>query len=291
MPYTSAVIVLYNPVIDELAKNIYAIIPQVNSIILIDNSVRHLNLEFLKEIRELKKLKIEYIFNNQNLGVAAAQNIGLKMAISRGAEYLIIFDQDSCPSDNMVRQLFEDYQLLLENGVSVGAIGPMAINIQTNKPYNPRIRRFRPFPQVQHVLQVTELISSGCLLHKDVLTIVGLMDEKLFIDGVDHEWCWRAKTFNYHCALTTKARLYHMLGEGDRKFLGINVAITSPFRVYFQYRNFFYLLKKGYVPLYWKLNNALKYVIKLLYYPVFIHPQKVYFKNIIKGIIDGVKKR
>lgn len=116
------------------------------------------------------------------------------------------------------------------------------------------------------------------------------MDGSLFIDGVDHEWCCRCnKIMKGRFFIAENEHLSHQLGEGDRCFLWKKVAIPTPFRTYYQFRNYFILICRGYVPLYWKISNGIKYIIKAFYYPIFISPRKEYLKNIYGGIRDGIK--
>lgn len=283
-----AVIILYNPNIDCLNESLNSLIKQVEGIILVDNSID--NSQIVSLIEKINSTKINYLPQGANLGVAKAQNIGISNAISQNYEYCLIMDQDSIVSDGMVFQLLEDYIFLKSRKINLAVIGPTPINKITQKEYAPRLRKNYPFfNDYDHLIKVNELISSGSLINLQVLNDIGLMDENLFIDGVDHEWCWRANKKGYSCAMSRKAKLQHMLGEGDRKILGISVAISSPFRIYYQYRNFIYLCKKSYVPTYWKLNNMFKYSIKFFYYPIFIFPRTKYLINIVKGIYAGIK--
>lgn len=282
------VIVLYNPDLDCLKLSLINLQLQVSNIVLIDNSIDNLNtLEFLNEF---DSNIIRYIPLNKNTGIAAAQNIGISFFIEKKMDFCLIMDQDSIISNNMISQLIEDFIILKSKNINLAIIGPTPINKETKKEYSPRIRKNKPFfKDNTHLVKVNELISSGSLIKIENLKDIGLMDEKLFIDGVDHEWCWRAISKGYFCAMSKKAILYHMLGEGDKKIFGIQIAISSSFRVYYQYRNYFYLLKKNYVPIYWKFINAIKYSIKFFYYPIFVFPRKLYMKNIIKGIYHGIK--
>ena len=115
------------------------------------------------------------------------------------------------------------------------------------------------------------------------------MDDGLFIDGVDHEWCWRGRRDGYRFFIDEHTPLSHKLGEGDRYFIFRKVAIPTPFRTYYQFRNYFKLLKRSYVPIYWKCSNGFKYLIKMFYFPFFVAPRKEYLKNIFRGIKDGIK--
>jgi rhamnosyltransferase len=117
-----------------------------------------------------------------------------------------------------------------------------------------------------------------------------MLDDSLFIDGVDHEWCWRASfKLQLRFFIIESVILSHMLGEGDRHFLIRKVAIPTPFRTYFQFRNYFKLVKRNYVPIYWKFSNGFKYIIKYFYFSLMVKPRMEYFKMINKGIIDGLR--
>ncbi len=283
-----AVVILYNPELNCLKNSLLSLVEQVDKIVLVDNSTDNTKIHNFVEKNNLKN--IHYLPQGANLGVAKAQNIGIRYAISQAYEYCLIMDQDSVPDSEMVFHLMEDFILLNERKINIGVIGPIPINKNTQKEYSPRLKKYSTFfKDIDHILKVDELISSGSLIKTDLFLKVGLMDESLFIDGVDHEWCWRSNKLGYYCVMSKKAKLVHMLGEGDRKVLGIRVAISSPFRIYYQYRNYFYLIKKSYVPLYWKLNNGFKYLIKLFYYPIFIFPRTKYLINIVKGIYAGIK--
>lgn len=204
-------------------------------------------------------------------------------------KYLLFLDQDSILLENSVQKLIHAYSKLVKSNVLVGAVGPRVINRQTGKEYRGNVKKGVSY--ADNVTETIDLISSASLIEMTVFEKIGLMDEKLFIDGVDHEWCWRAKfKGHYRFFIIETVRLSHQLGEGDRFFLWMKIAIPTPFRTYFQFRNYFILLRRVYVPFYWKASNGLKYMVKILYFPLFVSPRLKYFKNIWKGIYDGVCK-
>ena len=275
--------VLYNPNIIILEKSINNILKQVDFLVIVDNSPKKNNLNFTISSKE----KIVYIFNNDNLGIAEAQNIGIKELKRKGCDFVYFTDQDSIPPNDIITKLLSDYNILENLGYNVGAIGPTVINRQNNKPYKARINKGTIIDK--NITQVTELISSGTLTKMNILDKVGYMESSLFIDGVDHEWCWRANNIgNYKFFITSNAKLSHQLGEGDHHFLGIDIAISTPFRSYYQFRNFIILCRRKYVPFYWKFSNGIKYFIKLFYYPLFVSPRLGHIKRMYKGIIDGI---
>lgn len=82
------------------------------------------------------------------------------------------------------------YDYLCSNFMTVGAIGPRAFNRCENKEYRGNVKKGKKINN--EITEVSELISSASLIAISNFEKVGLMDETLFIDGVDHEWCWRA---------------------------------------------------------------------------------------------------
>ncbi|WP_051006313.1 glycosyltransferase [Liquorilactobacillus vini] len=68
-----ALIVTYNPEVSKLLSNIKAISPQVDRVVVVDNgSINYKNI-----IEVTNGLNSEMINLGKNLGIAAAQNIGM----------------------------------------------------------------------------------------------------------------------------------------------------------------------------------------------------------------------
>ena len=279
---TGCVIVLYNQDNNLISIILDKILKQVDEVYISDNS-------FINQASKFNgNINVYYNFLGGNVGIAKAQNEGVKYFIQKKYDYLIFLDQDSIPPINLVKELTIELLKLSENGINIGAIGPRPFNIRENKAYKGSVKagkKIRP-----NLTKVTELISSASLIPIRNFLEVGLLDSDLFIDGVDHEWCWRA-SHKLKCQffILESVKLDHMLGEGDRTFLFKKIAIPSPFRVFYQYRNYFILLKRGYVPFYWKVSNGLKYFIKYFYYSMILESKKEYFKQMNKGICAGLR--
>lgn len=240
--------------------------------------------------KDKKQLKLfqncEYISLGENLGIARAQNIGSQRLIEKDVEYLMYLDQDSF----LTKESFFIMKKKLKSlkGVKLGAFGPQPVNTSSSIPYKGRIVSGKP-TEIEDVIELSEIISSGMIIPVSVFQFVGGYDEKLFIDGVDHEWCWRAKEKGYRILMHSKAILEHQLGEGDKFIFGVRFRTPQPERTFYQYRNYFLLSTRKYVPLYWKLSNAIKYILKIFVYCLFFENQKEYAHHIYQGIKDGIK--
>lgn len=286
-----AIIVLYNPNMKELGLSIEMLLPQVDMVCLVDNSqVDNSHLISRDD-------KVKYIPLLENVGIAKAQNVGISYLRENQFDFALFSDQDSRVSEGLVSILEDAYLSLESNGEFVGVVGTKAINKLTNKAYPPKskIIEQRIIKSMEGgSIKVTEcysVISSVSLISLRVLNTVGGFDEELFIDGVDHEWCWRAWHNNgLRSYVVEDAILYHQFGEGDRSLIGKDVEIASYRRMYFQYRNYLWLCRRSYVPRYWKRKNGIKYIVKMFYFPIFVKPRMKYLVNIAKGIKDGFKK-
>lgn len=278
---TGAVIVLYNFELAKVTANILKLSNQADLVCLIDNSSTDSTSHF-------QYAKIHYIPLLHNMGIAYAQNVGITYLIQQGCKYIIFCDDDSDISVGMLSGLRHSFLQLQQSGVNVGGIAPRAYNRQTGMPYPYPCNKVGEYNLGCHrYTEVTDLISSGTLTTTDVFTKVGLMEETLFIDGVDSEWCWRGRALGYRFFVDESIRLDHLMGLGTRNVAGRYISVTPPYRMYYMYRNYLRLIRRGYTPLRWKWYNGFKYLAKAIYYPLSGKNAKEYLVNILKGIRDS----
>lgn len=89
------------------------------------------------------------------------------------------------------------------------------------------------------------------------------MNEELFIDYVDLEWCWRAVNKGYKIIGNAEVSINHTLGDYRKTFLNFEVNMRTPLRHYYITRNTIYLsLRSKELPFYSRLIlfvKSLKY--------------------------------
>ena len=284
-----AVIVLYNPNIPQLIKSLRVLEQSIGLLCLVDNSKENheAELQYFKTVK--------YIPLMENRGIAAAQNVGVKTLKDLGVEYVVFSDQDSVADKATVTRLVSTYRQLRNMGINVGGVGTRAINVETGKPYRSKSKEYETISvgegsETTKATRCSYIRSSISFIPITLFGEVGGFDESLFIDGVDNEWCWRANTIGCQFFIVENATITHHLGEGDHKIANRNVAISSTFRIYFQFRNYLWLCRRNYVPHWWKRTNLLKYAVKMVYYPLFVSPRTAFVKGIFKGILDGAIK-
>lgn len=285
-----AVMVLYSPDLEVTDKAIEALLPQVNLLCLVDNTPgADLSSRFAGEPR------IHYMALNGNLGIAAAQNRGTKWLLDSGVDFLAYSDQDSMARPDTIGKLLDGYNILTEAGIKVGITGTRPLDRATGKPYKVSPRRIEPtndisdLPCAQRFSEYYAAMSSISLIPRQAMMDNGGFDESLFMDAVDHEWCWRAwHTHHYRTFIVEDAVIDHSIGQGNKHLGTRDILIPSAFRVYYQFRNYFWLKRLSHTPTDWIRRNGIKYTIKFFYYPIMVNPRYKYLKNIIRGIRDGL---
>lgn len=221
----------------------------------------------------------------ENKGIATAQNIGIAKAREIGAEFVIFFDQDSQCEPSLIDTLQLEFITMRNSGMKIGAIGPMMLDKQSGKLYDENHHT------EENPLPVTTIISSGTFTSLDVLDEVGEMSDTLFIDYVDHEWCWRAQNHGYRIFESPNAILSHQVGDRIIKFCGHAFLLSAPLRYYYQYRNALWLTKFDYVPISWKRKTIRLQLAQLIFIPWYTSSPLVCLLSMLKGIVVGLRWR
>lgn len=287
-PHLAAVIVSFHPHLGSLEKMLAALRPDVQTLILVDNGSG-------PDVRQwaATQERLYFLPLHENKGLATAQNEGLRYAKTKGADYVILFDQDSLPPSNMVRVLLKELQEKEAEGVKVAAIGPHYQDARQGEASTfTRFRglwRERPLPGKEgDVIPVDYVVSSGCLMPMKTIEAVGGLRDELFIDYVDIEWCLRAAHKGYCSFGSFSVILPHCLGDAPASFLGKSVTQHSPLRHYYLARNRVWLYRQRWVPFHIKLVDGFLLGLRYAFHSLLTPPRKQHFLLMTKGIRDGL---
>lgn len=288
-----AVVVTYHPKLDMLAHLLAVLEGQVDSIVIVDNGS---GVALSSWFQARGKRNEHLIPLTTNLGIAAAQNIGMSRARERSPDYLLLLDQDSCPAPDMVERLSAAAAKLQNDGRHLAAVGPRYLDErQNNPPPFIRIQGLRVRRQActhdEDVVAVDYLVASGCLIPMATLDAVGGMVEGLFIDYVDIEWGLRAQYLGYQSYGVCAAMMSHSLGEQPINFFGRQIPLHSPLRHYYHFRNAVWLYRQSWLPLNWKLVDAWRLLLKYGFYSLFARPRLAHIKMMSLGLWQGLGKR
>jgi len=180
-----------------------------------------------------------------NLGFTGGNNLGIRHALERGSDYLLLLNHDTEVAPDFLTRLVET----METDPRIGIAGPLIYYHQ-----QPEViwsaggtidrRRgearmlgigqredgaFRPVREVDFV--------SGCalLVKAPVVTQIGPLDDRFFAYYEEVEWCWRARQAGYRVVVVPQARVWHKISPEARA--------TSPTVHYYMTRNRLLFLK------------------------------------------------
>lgn len=287
-----AIVVTYEP--DEtLIKEVEALVPQVGIVVIVDNGSAGPAQNVLRALRDRARLELL----GRNLGVGAAHNVGIRCARELGATHIMLMDQDSVPSADMVMRMLETEKKLIAQGCNVGALGPVYTDRQVGKswPFY-RITRFgiRAFScNNESHIRCDLLISSGSLMRTEVIEAVGPMNEAYFLEHVDTDWSLRARFAGYELFGVCDAQMEHRLGEStvDVPVLHRKVQVYRPYRHYYLFRNAILLWREQHACLAWKLNEIKRLLYRLILFPLFVAPRLERLKFMLLGVWHGLLGR
>jgi rhamnosyltransferase len=274
------IIILYHPdskALIALVKNCLAY--ENSDVFLSDNG----NIEgpFKHELMQLDKTRVFYHDNVQNVGIGEAQNKGIDFAFQREYDEIILFDQDSVIDDLFLKALSNEFEKARQKDPALIAAGPSFID--------PRLKGKRALKQVSAENQYKKMIiASGCIISVSKLKQVGLMEGELFIDHVDTEWCYRARSKGYRVMQLARVVMTHTIGEIKKTWWGYNLQYHSPNRYYYLFRNSMLLFSRKYIPLKDRLYILLRNVTVLAKMP-FLDRPFLRLRLIVKGFFAGIQ--
>lgn len=207
---TCAGIVLFNPDIDKLRKNINSLITQVDRIVLINNNSKNIN-DVLKMIGEFES-EIVIVNNSENMGIAKALNQILDFAVNKDYHWYITMDQDSCCSDNLV---FE-YAKVLDTNIDSAVLCPYVLNNGKETVIEYKSHKMEP---VTDILQPIDCITSGSLCNTRIAQSILGYNNELFIDCVDVDFNARMLLLNKKILRVNTCYLIQYMGESKPVWL------------------------------------------------------------------------
>jgi GT2 family glycosyltransferase len=164
---------------------------------------------------------VQLIINNSNLRYARGNNVGMKHALERGTEYVLLLNNDTVVDCEFLSQLVH----VAESDKKVGMVGPKIYYYGEQKRIwfaGGRIEwwkgwvshngiREHDIGQYDAMKEVDYLTGCCMLVKREVIERVGLLDESYYIYGEDADWCIRAARAGYSLLYVPSAIVWHKL--------------------------------------------------------------------------------
>jgi len=188
--------------------------------------------------------EVQFIVNEENLGFAGGNNIGIRAA---KGDYLIFLNNDTEPKPDFIEPLLKVFR---ENE-SVGMASPKIIYHGTNKiqfvgsgsinPYTGR--SFREHFKVEdnsdfNYSKPTEMLHGAALMVKrEVIDKIGLMPEVYFLYYEEVDWCSKAKKHGFQLWVVASSVVYHKES--------MSIGKNSPFKTFYMTRGRILYLRRN----------------------------------------------
>jgi len=254
-------------------------------VVLIDNGSRDGSPDRIKE----QFPRITLIKNKENIGFAAGNNVGIRHALSQGADYILLLNNDTIVDSSVLKELIN----VAESDEKIGVVGAVNYSFEDRKKVvmlSISFNWFTGFTKKEDLdaisrgvitepRQVHGVTGSSLLIKRAVVGKIGLLDSRFFIYYEDTDWCMRARKAGYKVLYVPRAKIWHKVG--------VSFGQKSPAEFYLYTRNLpLFMIKncpKVFIP-----SFFLFYILKISIYSIsFILTGEAKFaKGIFLGFID-----
>ncbi|MEW5056825.1 MAG: glycosyltransferase [Cycloclasticus sp.] len=277
---TCAIIVTYEPS-DSVCRLLIALQDQLPSVILVDNNSSEGNLSKLSPFTDSSSVELHK--NNENIGLGAALNQAVSLAISRGFKWVVMLDQDTSIHEDFFESLIGIYTL---SEGEYPLIGCNYRDISKKKNF------IEPDNFKKSFIERRTVITSGTLMRLDLFISIGCFRADYFIDSIDHEYCLRARSAGFSVAISTKVLMSHTIGSTESKKCRWLAFDHPPIRKYYMVRNTLgtvreYLIRE---PL-WAIRQIFRLLVEFLSILLFECNKKAKILAFCKGVIDAISNR
>ncbi len=184
-------------------------------IILVDNGSQEL------QGAEIPNLSV--IRNPKNLGFAEGNNVGIRHALERGADAVLLLNNDTKCSPQLLSSFAkaaQDYSDAAVFGAKIYFYDDPTVIWHAGGQIHPKT--FRCYHEGSPTDEVREIgYACGCALFITCNAIrkVGLMSPEYFLLWEEIDWCWRIRKAGFRCLYIPEAQVWHKV---SRSFEGGN---------------------------------------------------------------------
>ena len=259
----------------SLFTNIATYIDYIDKLFVVDNSPDSNNTFYIDLL--LRYPSVEIVASGENIGIAGALNLCISVAKKENYLWMLTMDQDSYFDEIQASRYFDSLQVI--DHARVAIVSPSHEEVGSGSDCCVYEKK-------------DTVMTSGNLLNLFSVEKIGMFNEDLFIDCIDHDYCLRAKLLGFDVLQAKNCFIQHEVGTpySGSFFLGVmkrKFHIHSPRRMYFIVRNSLYMNKKyrKAFPEYVRIHNkeVLHKISKTLRYG---NHRALYVQYIIKGCFD-----
>jgi GT2 family glycosyltransferase len=195
---------------------------------LVDNASEDDSVSHLSDLGD----DVTLIKSTVNTGWTGGNNIGIKQALAAGHKYIFILNNDAFVEPNTLAILMETFR---ESAARMPVLGPV------HKKYGEDIYdflgliddcmiRIETSQPLDKTYETWLIKGAGMFVHSEHFQVVGLFDDRFFLNWDDSDWCLRVMKAGFPLVIVRDAVIKH-IGSAS---LG---SMHSPLQSYFLARN------------------------------------------------------
>jgi len=190
---------------------------------------------------------VTVIENEENLGFAEGNNVGIRHALQGPAEYIMLLNNDTIVDTRMLSELMT----AMRARPDVGVVGPKIYyhepsdviwcagnRIDWSSGKTTRLRAGERDTNQEERPETVDYVT-GCALciRRSVVEAIGLLDPRYFIYYEETDWCARARVAGWEILYVPSAHLWHRVSAA--------MGTASPATDYYMSRNILLFLAKN----------------------------------------------
>ena len=223
MNYPKVFIVILNYNGKEYIKKCLSSVFKINypnfEVVVVDNDSNDESLELAKASFS----KATFIKNSTNLGYAVGNNVGIRFALERMADYVLVLNNDTEVDGGFLEALLE----VAERDNQIGLLSPVIFEEKTRRIWfaGGRINWMRMRTVHSQEARTQEWYESdfitGCsmLVRADVFKKIGLFDEDFFLYWEDADFSFRSKKAGFKNVVVSSSWVYHAEKSEEHKII------------------------------------------------------------------------
>lgn len=216
-------------------------------VVVVDNNSSGDDAKIIKE--KFGDFIKEIIASKENLGFSGGNNLGIKYALDKQADFILLLNNDTTAESDFLGKLLDVFNRNNNLGISAPQINyydtPEIVWTVGGKISKIRGSGFAYSDKNESEIENKEKVvtfASGCclLIKREVFNKVGLFDEKFFLYVEDTDFCYRTGKAGYKIIVSPNSKIYHKIGRSVSEDLKqLPLYYTTRNRLFFAKKNFY----------------------------------------------------
>lgn len=240
-------------------------------VLVVDNASTDRSVENIRKMHP----DVEVLALPENRRFAGGNNAGIRHALERGAELLLLLNNDTTVDPGYLEPLVER----LSSDPSTGIVAPKiyyhsqpdrlwyaggSISFWTGSMKHIGIREY---DHGQHDTPGETDYATGCcfLTRRELVAEIGLLDESYYMYTEDADWCTRARRAGYLVKYEPRAKVWHRLSVsagGHLSWYKLKNKACSNFRFFLRYARWYQWLTLPWLAILSNGTAAIRYLLR-----------------------------